>query len=372
MPVLSRAFLSVPRRVRLPVRIALLAYLAGACLAPLWQLDAWYPAMLLTYPPRALFLVLATMLAVEGIVRGRRDRSWHVQVAGAVVAAALLWPQLDWGGGAIEPTAEHLKLLSYNVHHNTAGAVDLAREARERGVDILCLQEVRAGERPAFVEALEGYRVLWGDEHARIEHWNYGPISSLIAIRETLLGDEPPLIETAITGYRTFAVHVVVAGRPMWIVNVHTTKAFWSLSESFTLMTRARYKATWHAFEREHLLAWLDDHRGEAVVLAGDFNAPAGTRVLDLPGTQRAHVVAGEGWHRTLPAALPIWGVDHVLSAGPVHFYSYETLDLGLSDQLAQLATLSVEAPSLAAAGRAGRPTMSVARGPATGTLRRH
>ncbi|MFT7462835.1 MAG: hypothetical protein ACI9EF_001177 [Pseudohongiellaceae bacterium] len=47
---------------------------------------------------------------------------------------------------------------------------------------------------------------------------------------------------------------------------------------------------------------------------------------------------------RTAPAALPIWGIDHILGAGPVHFYSYETLDLGLSDHLAQLATFSVGA----------------------------
>lgn len=303
--------------------------------------------MALTYPPRALVLALALALLLEGLLRRRQRlelparRRW-LQASVMGVAATCLAPQLDWGGGCTDPPPGHLTVLSYNVHHNGARAPDLARLAERRGAEILCLQEVRAGERQAFIEALPGYSFFWADENERIEHWNYGPISSVIAIAKSVLGDDPVELDTAITGYRTFAVRAQVGAAQLWIVNVHTTKSFWSPSDALSLMTRARYKATWHRFEREHLLAWLDDHQGQPTIIAGDFNAPAGTVALDLPGTVRAHAVAGEGWHRTAPAALPLWGIDHILAAGAVQFFTYETIDPGMSDHLAQVATFTV------------------------------
>ena len=50
-----------------------------------------------------------------------------------------------------------------------------------------------------------------------------------------------------------------------------------------------------------------------------------------------AHEVAGTSWHRTFPAWLPVWGVDHALGNAHVEFSRYQTLDLGVSDHLAQL-----------------------------------
>lgn len=331
------------------VRWLLLAWLVGCGLGPALALDRWPAGLALTAPPRALLIGLAVLLALGALLEARRqggtsrgDHAARRAVLAGSLALALV-PQLGWGGAARPVPADALTVLSYNVHHAAEGAPALVRLAEELEVDLLCLQEVGPRERPAFAAALAGWTLVAPDETARFEHDDHGPFSNLIAARPGLVVGGAPRVETAITGYRTLAARLELAQGPLWVVDVHASKPFWSpVRHPRLTLSRAAEKALWHLDERDRLAAWLDGHRGEAVLLAGDFNAALGGRGLDLPGTVHAHRAVGAGWHRTAPAVLPLWGIDHVLGSGPLRFHELRRVDPGLSDHVALLARFSL------------------------------
>jgi endonuclease/exonuclease/phosphatase (EEP) superfamily protein YafD len=306
-----------------------------AAVAPWVGADAWQPAMLLTYAPRVLCAGFAALLAVDFLLRKHPLRGLSMLATTGI----LVW-QVGAGGGMHDVPDHHVGLLSYNVHHNAEGAPDLGVLVRDREVDIVCLQEVREEQRGVFVEALAlaDFRVFLPDETQSFEHDDFGPFSSLIAIRRSLLSSSDDVVETAITGYRTFAVRAEIAGQQLWVVNVHTTKPLWLQGGPIDLIQQAGPKATWHTSERDDLAAWLESHAGEPVIIAGDFNAPRSSRNLDLPTVTHAHEAAGDGPHLTYPAAFPVWDMDHVLGNDHVRFSAYESFDAGLSDHQAQLA----------------------------------
>jgi len=308
---------------------ALLAALAAAAVAPGFAVDRWRPAMALTYAPRVVLAATALILATFFLLRRRPRRALT-----ATLAAVLLAAQLGWGGGARDVTDDALTVMTCNVAHETGNAERLARVVAEQDVDVLCLQEVQPPERQAFVTALPDYHFVWADEQERFEHDDFGPFSSMIGVRRSLLSDTPD-VETAITGYRTFAARVELAGKPLWVVNVHTTKPLWLEGGPVDLVARASEKAAWHTGEREQLVDWLDAHRDEAVLVAGDFNAPTGSHNLRLPGLRHAQAEVGSGWHRTFPRAFPLWALDHVLVNDGVVLESCETIDAEVGDHLA-------------------------------------
>jgi endonuclease/exonuclease/phosphatase (EEP) superfamily protein YafD len=317
-----------------------LLYVLGAGIAPLVRADRWVLGTALTYAPRIL-VALGAMVLCLLFLRGRRPASAGVSLVGA----GLLVGQLGWGGGPLPVPEHHLNILSHNAHHAAQGAEPLNRLVRDHAVDIVCLQELQPDQRAPYIEALEGFRIFVPDESAHFERDYYGPFSSLIAVSEERLDAGEVTVETAITGYRTFAVRVVLDGVPLWIVNVHTTKPMSFRGGPLRVWRRTAHNAYLHAREHERLATWVADHADEPVILAGDFNAPIGTEGLRLPGTSDAHTVAGRGWHRTFPVWLPSWGLDHVLGNEHVSFSRYATFDPGTSDHLAQLASFGIVAP---------------------------
>ena len=158
---------------------------------------------------------------------------------------------------------------------------------------------------------------------------------------------QTPQIETAITGYRTFALRLPIQNSSdattesdvsgIWLVNVHTTKAFWAADGLSGLRDKADMKSAWHVKERDLLETWLARHRDEPVILGGDFNAPWNSHNLRINGLDNAHLASGAGPHLTFPRAYPIWGLDYVLGTAPIEFLSYRLLDTGYSDHCAQI-----------------------------------
>ncbi len=323
-------------------RVLGLAVVLGACLAPWIGADRWFVGLALLYAPRVLVAAGALVLALLFWWERRRG------LAGlACLGMAGLVLQLGWGSGASELASDGarvLSVLSYNAHHNEHGAPIVARLVREQAVDVVCLQELQPKERAPFVAALSDFQVFVPDESLTFERSDFGPFSSLIAVRRSLLsGAETAVeVETALTGYRTFAARLPLEGGLLWVVNVHTTKPMWWRAGPLGIVLRSIDNLRMHAAEGRRLEDWVLAHAEQAVLLAGDFNAPLGAMAVKIPGTTVAHLSAGSGWHRTFPAWLPSWGLDHVLGNEHLRFHSYETLDPGTSDHLAQLARFSI------------------------------
>lgn len=328
----------------LPATVVLLAGIATAS-ASLFGLDRFREGMLLTYPPR--YLCLAVTIAASAVLAacGCRKRAWI-----AMASCGLLGVQFGWGpaslGAAVDKT-NGFTVLAFNVHDETAHVAKLAELCREENVDFLLLQEVRPESRSAFVDGLPEFNFVHADESLTLEHSDEGPFSSLVGIHRSLKSETPLEIETAITGYRTFALRLPMQNSSeattvsdvsgIWLVNVHSTKAFWTADGLTGLRDKADMKAAWHVKERELLETWLARHRDEPVILGGDFNAPWNSHNLRINGLDNAHLASGAGPHLTFPRAYPIWGLDHILGTAPIEFLSYRILDTGYSDHCAQI-----------------------------------
>jgi endonuclease/exonuclease/phosphatase (EEP) superfamily protein YafD len=328
----------------LPATLVLLCGIATAT-ASLLGLDRFREGMLLTYPPR--YLCLAVTIAASAVLAacGCRKRAWI-----AMSCCGLLGVQFGWGpaslGAAVDKT-DGFTVLAFNVHDEAAHVEKLAELCRAESVDFLLLQEVRPKSRPAFVHGLADYDFVHADESQSFEHSDHGPFSSLIGVHRSLKSGQTPQIETAITGYRTFALRLPIQNSSdattesdvsgIWLVNVHTTKAFWAADGLSGLRDKADMKSAWHVKERDLLETWLTRHRDEPVILGGDFNAPWNSNNLRINGLDNAHLASGAGPHLTFPRAYPIWGLDHILGTAPIEFLSYRILDPGFSDHCAQI-----------------------------------
>ena len=328
-------------RARKAGRVALLASmpaLLAAAAAPFLALDAFLPGMLLTYPPRGIVAALASIAAVPCLLKKR----W-VGLGGCLVALCLaLLASLGGGRGACPPGA--WTLLALNTKDGFGDGAGLADLCRRERADILSFQEVRPESRPRLDAALPEYRFFAPDPARNPElDPRSKNVRCVTGIRKTLLeAEDEPLVEGAITGYRTFAVGIGGSEGRLWIVNVHSTKPVNIARPWWSFVTSAWWKASRHREERERLEEWLRVRlEGDRVLVAGDFNAPERTWNTRIPGLTIAHEAAGAGFGWTWPGRFPLFRIDHVLGRG-VDFCSYETFDSGFSDHRGQVARFTV------------------------------
>lgn len=333
------------RALRLVFNLAIVWLSLTALAAPL-HLDRVTIGMALTYQPSFAYACLCLPLGMLLFWR----RKW-LRALVVVIAGTLLFATTGLGGGVkAAPDTGVRRLLAFNTAGNLAALPRLVELARSTNADFLLLQEVSAEGRKAIPEALPEYTWLQGDERLVFENPHKRVFTCFTGLRQSLLqgnvasaSDAKVSVETAITGYRTHAIHARIDGKDLWLVNVHSTKAFrpdWRLLKQ---IIPGDNRAGDHRRESDRLSAWLDAHRGDAVVVAGDFNAPVGAHNLRLPGLTHGHDVAGSGVHRTFPAMFPLWAIDHTLGNARVRFSSYRTIDTGSSDHRAQLAEFWIE-----------------------------
>jgi vancomycin resistance protein VanJ len=333
---------SAPRsRARKMGRLAIRAVpptLLAMAAAPFLAMDAFLPGMLLTYPPRGVVAALASIAAVPCLLKKR----W-VGLGGCLVALCLaLLASLGGGPSACPPGA--WTLVALNTKDGFGDGAGLADLCRKVSADVLCFQEVRPESRPRLEAALPEYRFFAPDPARNLElDPRSKDVRCVTGIRKTLLeaGGEP-LVEGAITGYRTFAVAIGSGEGRLWIVNVHSTKPINTGRPWWRFATSLWWKPGRHREERERLEAWLGNRAaGDRVILAGDFNAPERTWNVRIPEFTNAHESAGTGFGWTWPGRLPLFRIDHVLGRG-VDFCSYETFDPGFSDHRGQVARFTL------------------------------
>ncbi|MBL9125385.1 MAG: endonuclease/exonuclease/phosphatase family protein [Planctomycetaceae bacterium] len=92
---------------------------------------------------------------------------------------------------------------------------------------------------------------------------------------------------------------------------------FWS-ADSWRTYANIRRK---HRQELAMILHHLEAFPGDApLVIAGDFNAPAGDAIFELlrPKYADAFAESGRGWGCTLPNRFPLLRIDQVWTAGQI------------------------------------------------------
>jgi len=325
----------------LPASIILLGGMALAT-GPLLHLDQSREGMLLTYPSR--YLCLAVTIGTSAVLAacGCRKRFWI-----ALACCSLLGIQFGWGpaslGAAVDKTTG-FTMLALNVNNEARHSKTLAELCRHETVDFLLLQQVSPENCDLFEAALPEYRFFRANEVPVLENNDPDPFFCLTGIHKSLISSEEIPVETAITGYRTFALRLKLQNGlshlpdiGLWLINVHTAEPFSESGDMFSSHQRVTDKCSRHAEEREQLELWLSRHTNEPIVLGGDFNAPWNSHNLRINGLDNAHLATGSGPHLTFPRTYPIWGRDHILATAPIEFLSYRILDTGFSDHRAQI-----------------------------------
>ena len=291
-----------------------------------------YLDLLLTYPPRLLLMVASLVLLVFSAF----NRRWIQGMILFCLLQVFLY-QLHWNFSRPEATGKEWTALSFNIHNQKSSLGELEQFCKKEKVDLLLLQEVAADERIHYTNSLQDYAFFWPDSSVEFEHHYRWSFSQLIGVRKELLKNQQIQIQTAISDYRSFAIYLSLGGRSLWLTNIHATKAFYIRGGFKNIIQNAQKKADWHLSEYSLLKDWVQEHRGEPLILAGDFNAPIFARGIRQLHLQDAHEQAGLGVHLSIPRQFPLWAIDHVLANDGIEFTHYASLDLGFSDHRAQL-----------------------------------
>ncbi|MEB3369381.1 endonuclease/exonuclease/phosphatase family protein [Saccharopolyspora mangrovi] len=220
---------------------------------------------------------------------------------------------------------EALRVLSVNTYFGGADAAKIVEEVRNRGVDVLSLQEltpemVTELERAGLFAELPNRVLQAGPKADGTGIVSRYPLRELSLVPTTTLAQPSALVD-------------VPTGRDVEFVAVHPIYPMGA--------------DTTPVWQRDLVALPEPSLTGQPRVMAGDFNATLDhTRLKDLIG--RGYVDAagalGEGLTPTWPSGwtAPPVTIDHVLSSGGVLPEDYEVVDIPGSDHRAVFTTLRV------------------------------
>lgn len=318
---------------------------AGLVLAALALLrlvgERWWPASLLLFCPRWAFLVPLPLL---GLAAGlaRSPGIWWTHGALAIVVAGPIMG-LNLPAGLLRVPGPRgdglgLRILSLNQHHRPRRIEALIDFIERERIDVLCFQELdrlspleRYLSRGWFRDGTRGIASRW-------------PIVEELGPREVAFND-PPLVRVRIRARS--GVEFVVA-------SVHLP----TMRYGFSHMRRRDIRGLERVIEgrREalgNLVDALAETRGMPTLVAGDFNTPAGSSLLEplKQGFRDGFEQAGWGFGYTWPSRLPGLRIDQVY-ASPVWAFRrcWVGPDVG-SDHLPIIAELVLPRAGRAAPG---------------------
>lgn len=205
--------------------------------------------------------------------------------------------------------------------------------------DVLFLQEAEVADDatatsnllPRFAKALGGYEIvssqtlgLPADQHCDVAILSRWPIRSVAA--HSL---EPKGWVYAVEG------RISIDAGDLSLMSIHT-HATWRLAdfahvrESTQVRTRQLQRIVARTREIAH-----------PVILAGDFNAPAGTAEAAMLSSQLVDLAPEESRAPTTPAMLPVLRLDYIFASQPSKVVTFETLNIKLSDHRPVIAVIS-------------------------------
>lgn len=265
--------------------------------------DEWWPATALMFLPRWVGLLPLPVLAWWSYRRKRRW-PWGVQ---ALTALMILGPLMGFVVpkqlGQEPVPGFRVRVLTWNVGRGKVDALGLARLIEAEKIDLVCLQEVQPDTDPALVAVFANgwHRDRRGtvasrwpivEEGDHVDHWD-GDYAFLRA-RVALVRVEPPGV------------------RPFHLASVHLPTSRHALAR-LAKGDLGGYRAhqAWRIAQRDALLAAFGPARFEALLVAGDFNTPTESRMLDPLHERFAFAFEAAGWGY---GATRAWArIDHIL-----------------------------------------------------------
>ncbi len=280
-----------------------------------WWGDLWWPGTVLLYMPRALWLVPLLGLVFWNL-GPRRSDLWGLQAAvGLVILGPLMGLHVPWNsliGSQPEGGQLRLRILTLNRYTVELDAERLIALIESEGIDLLCFQEGR-GNNGSLNPKLDAF--LAKDWHWERNHF----LASRLPIVAEADWLDPPYPEGGFWGVRMVWVDVKTeSGAVIRVADVHMptmTNGFqWLFQGDLARMSRFQY---WRRQQVSEILEHVVGTSRLPILLAGDFNAPSDSPLLDpLRSVFRfGFEEVGLGYGYTRPATLAWVGIDHVLAS---------------------------------------------------------
>jgi len=329
--------------VRLALDLALLWSFISAISIPL-QIDHWPPAVFLSYPPRAPYILLAVgfaiYLLITRILLRQINRGYWLRLGMSLATIVGCIYSLGWNPLRTPPAiASNASKPSISlVTANTGGhPIEFAAQiANPRLPEIICLQEVSVSHRKAIAARFPDHQLFYGADDTDHDPSGNLLFTNVTCLHRSTFDTEQAVVDANVTGYRTFAVVAPLRSDPsqsLAIVNVHTTKAlaFHAGLQGFIFETPR--KSQKHVAERIAIEGWAKKQPNNlGILLAGDFNAPTQTVGARFSEFINSHLTANSSSLLTFPESWPVLGIDHVFGNARIHFTKSEVLRNPSSD----------------------------------------
>ncbi len=277
-----------------------------------WLGDLWWPTSILLFLPRSIWLLPIVGLALAAIRTGRRSL-WSVQIALIlVIVGPLMGFSLPLGSLlAPQPQGVRLRILSLNRGSDGLDVDRLIALLDREQVDLICFQEGPL-DGSGLDPKLEAYFA---------KTW-YRTRNNYLASRFPIQLEKEPLIiehpEHEFWPVRLFQARIQLpSGETFLLSDVHMPTVRYGFKRLFRgdLAGFRRY-LDWRWDQAEQLLKAVISGSKEPILLAGDFNMPADSQMMDLFRAffRLGFDEVGWGFGYTRPSAFPWIGIDHILA----------------------------------------------------------
>lgn len=296
--------------------VQLLLYLSAAnfvSLTALYVADTfiaergWFTA-LLTYAPQALFAVPTFILLVWSWARRNRLVLALNGVAGLFVVSFLLGFNLPLDRGA-RGSGTCARLMTYNIRHGEAGALEIAGEIEKQSPDVVCLQEADTGGRSGHDP--------FAEVRCRLPRtWSSVRVGELAVFSKYPIRSHRVLRSEGLPWWPVLSARIEIGGRSLTILTAHLG----DISPASVLrpsgLDYLRGRLAVRRSQADLLMRLVGSVRRPVFVM-GDFNTPPrGDIYREMASKlQDSFHAAGWGLGYTFRTNLPLWRIDYIFAS---------------------------------------------------------
>ncbi len=279
------------------------AMLAGVLLTEAVIAERRWWGTLILYSPQAIFLVPTLLILLAALLKKRRRvLAWNLPAL--CLALWLLGINIPFhreNGNGVP-----LRVMTWNVHHLSAGTAPVIAEMARVHADIICLQEARevSAAAPEFRRAFPGWTLIGGSETVILTRF---PVRQ---VHRYPSGGGRVMLEAQFS----------VQDQPLTVIDVHYQVSHTPNSLIQPTMSRRAYlqrTAAVRQAQTRQLLA-IATEAGSPLLIAGDFNTPSRGLIYRQLASCYRDLFAAAGWGtgNTFPSYLPALPIDHLFTAG--------------------------------------------------------
>jgi vancomycin resistance protein VanJ len=319
--------------------------------------EGWWVPLAGLYAPPIGFLFPAPIALV--MTWRWAARPWFVLQLLAVLLALFGLLGLNLGLGrdvraGRDPNA--IRLVSYNIQLGRRGVPGIVSQLVRLQPNLVLLQEAHDGLAPELREAFTGWHIDQRDQFFIASRFPIREVKQPARLRYK--AGEGGALRDGEGGAHFMAYTLDTAFGPIDVFSVHTSSPreglegmrgrgfLYELRHGQILLGQDAHTLTFNAYRRRRQIeavAAAVRASGHPVVVAGDFNLPSLSRVVDdhLGDLDDAFARAGRGFGYTYPSKLPFLRVDRIFTGHGLRAVDFRIGDTRAADHLCVSAVLT-------------------------------